>query len=97
MKLELRLSVRAEKDVAKALYWYGTQDEFRSVRFIADLERTFKLVDQFPRGAAVVKGTIRQVPMDRFPYVVVYSVRSKELVILRLFHTGRDPKKRFAR
>ncbi len=43
----------------------------------------------------MVKGIIRQVPLDRFPFVVVYAIRRKEIVVLRVFHTSREPSKRF--
>lgn len=95
MKLALRLSVRAERDVAKALYWYGINEFSRSGKFILELDRSFGILQQFPKGGILVKGKIRQVPLDRFPFVIVYAVRVKEVLVLRVFHTSRDPQKRF--
>ncbi len=97
MKLALRLSVRAERDIAKSVYWYELHEFARSAKFLSDLDRYFRIVQQFPKEGRLVKGAIRQVPLDRFPYVVVYATRQKEVIVLRVFHTSREPKKRFER
>lgn len=95
MRSGIRLSVRSERDVAKSVYWYGIHEFSRSAKFLADLDRSLRIIQQFPKGGNVVKGIIRQVPLDRFPFVVVYAIRRKEIVVLRVFHTSREPSKRF--
>lgn len=50
---------------------------------------------QYPQAAQVVKGTIRQLPLDRFPYVVVYAIGKAEITVLSVFNTWQHPKKRF--
>jgi plasmid stabilization system protein ParE len=95
MSLPIRLSVRAEQEVAMAVEWHGLQRKGRDRHFIVDLERCFKLIGQYPRGAQVVKGTIRQLPLDRFPYVVVYAIGKAEINVLSVFNTWQHPKKRF--
>ena len=97
MKLALRLSVRAERDIAKSVYWYKLHEFSRSAKFLSDVDRCFRILQQFPKGGRLVKGVIWQVPLDRFPYVVVYAARHKEVIVLRVFHTSREPKKRFER
>lgn len=95
MNLPIRLSVRAEQEVALAVEWHERQRPGRDRHFITDLERCFSIIAQYPRGAQVVKGTIRQLPLDRFPYVVVYAIGRSEITVLSVFNTWQHPKKRF--
>jgi plasmid stabilization system protein ParE len=94
MALPLHLSRRAEREVRLALWWYRLQRTGRDRRFITDLDRTFKIIQQFPRGAQVIKKNIRQLPLDRFPYVVVYAIRRKEITVLSVFNTRQHPSKK---
>ena len=94
MALPLHLSRRAEHEVMLAVWWYRLQRTGRDRRFIADLDRTFRVIEQFPRGAQVVKKNIRQLPLDRFPFVVVYAIRRKEITVLSVFNTRQHPSKK---
>ena len=96
MSLPVRLSERAEREVALAIAWPGAQRVGRERHFIADVERCLKIIARFPRGAQVVKGNIRQLPLDRFPYVVVFAIRKKEISVLSVFNTWQHPRKRFS-
>lgn len=77
-----------------ALQWHGAQREGRGSRFLADLDRTFKVIRRFPRGGRIVRRNIRQIPLDRFPYVVVYAIRKKEISVLSVFNTWQHPSRR---
>lgn len=80
-----------------AMYWHGSQREGRGLKFLADLDRTFKVIQRYPRGGRLVKKNIRQIPLDRFPYVVVYAIRKREISVLSVCNTWQDPSKRFNR
>lgn len=78
-----------------AITWHGMQRAGRDRHFIMDVEHSLKVMAQFPRGAQVVKGNIRQLPLDRFPYFVVFAIRKKEITVLSGFNTWQHPRKRF--
>lgn len=57
----------------------------------------YKLIEQYPNAAARVRGLVRQRPLSRFPFVILYRPMKDHIAVLRVFHTSQDPKKKFRR
>lgn len=95
--MKLRLSQSAEKDAANAVAWYNEQRDELGDEFLDELERLFEFIESGPRRYPIIGGTspnreLRHAPMRRFPYRVVYEVKSRDsLLVLAVVHARRHP------
>jgi plasmid stabilization system protein ParE len=94
MTLSFHLSDKATDQISRASAWYALQSPASAVRFIRSIEASFAAIRTFPRGHAIIRGTLRQAPMQEFPYVIMYEVTRKRIVILRVVHGRRHPRHR---
>lgn len=90
----MRLAIReeAEKDIRAAMMWYATQRPGFEMEFVGALNEVFLFLLRWPGRAQRIKGPIRQLPMERFPYSIVHTIARDELVVLRVFHHKRNPR-----
>lgn len=89
LSVVFRRAARAEFDAAALRY-----DEQRAglgLRFISEIGRALDLAAMHPERFAIKHGSIRCVPVRRFPYSVFYRVESARIVVLAVFHARRDP------
>lgn len=60
-----------------------------------ELRRVFDLVAEFPSiGRIGPRPNTREIPLQRYPYVVIYRPESDRTAILRVYHMARDPKQK---
>ncbi len=59
--------------------------------FIAEVERSVRLLAEHPELGARWRGAIRRLPLRRFPYSVVYYLHDSEIRILAIAHQRRKP------
>jgi plasmid stabilization system protein ParE len=65
-----------------------------SDRFVAEVERTFELIERFPATGAripLVAGPARRLPINDFPYHVVFEEFADRIEILAVAHDRRRP------
>jgi plasmid stabilization system protein ParE len=76
---------------------YIAQEDEEAARKISDYlhERIESLQEQPGQGRpGRVFGT-RELVLDKYPYIVPYRVRGKEIQILRVFHTSQIPPRKW--
>lgn len=97
MTRPLRVSDEAVADLNAAARWYGERSLKAADAFIDEVQEAFEFISQFPNGAPKVLGLIRQLPVDRFPFVILYRPFKDHIAVLRVFHTRMDPRVKFKR
>lgn len=95
--LPLRVSDEADADISSAASWYAGRSKQAGVRFIEAVYQDFVYIGQFPNGARKVKGSVRQLPVSGFPFVILYEVWTDHVAVYRIFHTSQHPKKKLTR
>jgi plasmid stabilization system protein ParE len=95
MTYRIHFRQRARRDVAQAYEWYEERREQLGELLLFELHRSLDYILQFPNGFPRVSGPYRQARVEGFPYVVVYRLDGPTVVVMRVFHTSRDPKKKF--
>lgn len=85
---------KARKDVAHAVAWYESKRVGLGDQFLLEAQRCVGSILLNPVRFPRIHGLFRQAPMHRFPYVVVYRPLGHDVVIMRVFHTKQDPKKK---
>ena len=56
------------------------------------VDTSFDAIEQFPEMFARVHGEVRRAMVSRFPYAVFYRIEPKQVVVLTVLHTARDPR-----
>lgn len=91
------LADTAEQDIEVAAEWYGARASGLDARFLHALDEVLAFIAEHPNGAVRIKGRIREFPMRRFPYVVLFAVYPEEILVRRIFHTRQHPKRKLRR
>ncbi|MCB9170952.1 MAG: type II toxin-antitoxin system RelE/ParE family toxin [Flavobacteriales bacterium] len=94
MNRPVRVTDEAVADVSAAARWYAARSLKVADAFIDEVHDIYLYIEQFPNGAPRVRGLVRQFPLSRFPFVILYRPFRDHIAVLRVFHTSRDPKKK---
>lgn len=80
------------EDLAGAYGWYEERRIGLGEEFLATVEQSFDAIGEFPEMFVLVHREVRRAMVSRFPYAVFYRVEPKQVVVLAVLHTARDPK-----
>jgi toxin ParE1/3/4 len=86
----LRPEARAEFD--EAFDWYEQRRPGLGVDFVAQIQEVFDRISTTPELYAQIFRDVRRGVVRRFPYSVFYKIESRQVVVLAVFHSNRDPK-----
>ena len=90
-----RLRRIAKRDLREAVTWYRDRDPELANRFLDEVYRTLSLLEQFPNSGGPVFGVpdvnTRQLPVDNFPYQVVFKKLKYRTAILAIAHERKKP------
>lgn len=82
--------------MAKEAYqWYEEQQTGLGDIFLAELESSYDKVETWPASYTKIKRNFRQINLKTFPYVIVFEILNEDVVVYAVFHTSRNPKKKF--
>lgn len=93
-KFTLEIKIEAIAEIEDAYYWYEERQPKLGVKFQKQLDRSIKSIFKAPNGFKLVYKNQRQIPVDKFPFVIVYEVLEAKIVIFSVFHTSRNPDER---
>lgn len=82
----------AATEVEDAEAWYANQRPELGDAFIADLEATIARVVGNPLAMAERYPGVRQAPLRRFPYLLVFRLRGEVLEVVAVAHGHRAPR-----
>jgi len=92
MALPLAFRRGVAQDLAGAYLWYEEQRVGLGEEFLGAVDASFDAIEHFPEMFARVHGEVRRAMVSRFPYAVFYRVEAKQIVVVTVLHTARDPK-----
>jgi plasmid stabilization system protein ParE len=52
-------------------------------------------LEAIPESYQKIQKNFRQIIVRNFPYVVVFEILNNEVLVYAVFHTSRNPKKKF--
>ena len=78
----------------KAYDWYEEQKQGLGEAFLTELDTCYLKLESHPNHYGKIKKNFRQVSLKRFPFVVVYEMIKKDVVVFAVFHTKRNPKRK---
>jgi toxin ParE1/3/4 len=95
MSYRVFLNPGAEDDTEQAYNWYEDQRKGLGEEFLVELESIYRNMENFPRAFGKLTKIYRRAPLKRFPYLVIYEIKRKEIIVYAVFHMSRNPKSRF--
>ncbi len=84
-------SLTASADTDAAANWLDEQRPGLGRSFIDQLQRSLRLLAQYPDCGQRVRGPLRRVLVHRFNYAVIYQQRHETIEIVAVFDTRREP------
>lgn len=84
----------AETEISAAAKWYELQQHGLGNRFIDELENLVYYIGLNPALFPQKYKQVRQAPMKRFPYVILFIVEQKQVFITSVFNCRQNPKKK---
>lgn len=88
MSLELRVSSRAETDLAAVFDWYESRVPGLGVDFVRCVDDSFALIQRAPQIFRIRHGEYRLAPTRRFPHAIYFIWREGDTTvsIRRILH-----------
>lgn len=81
----------------EAYDWYEEQQQGLGELFLKELQRCFDKIEDWPLLYAKIKKDFRQIVLQTFPYVIVFEIIERDVIVYAVFHTSRSPRKKFRR
>ncbi|MEI6047671.1 MAG: type II toxin-antitoxin system RelE/ParE family toxin [Bacteroidota bacterium] len=93
MAYKISINPTARIDIIQAIDWYNEQQPNLGFRFYKYTRTTLKNIQKNPLGYAVRYKTIRTAIINKFPYMIHYSVeqQTETIKVLAIICTYRNP------
>ena len=91
MTPRLRFRKRARAELLGARDWYEAQASGLGLEFAQAVDDTLELVLRMPEAFTPLRGDVRQVVLQRFPYTILFADEGDEVVVLTVHHQRRAP------
>ena len=81
----------AKVELNEAAQYYERESPGLGVAFVTEVERCTAAVLENPEASPIVTRAIRRRPLRRFPYGLLYRVRTEQVRILAVMNLKRRP------
>lgn len=89
----------AEKEYLASVLWYEENHTGLGVGFIREIEKVLSQIEVNPFLYSVKKLQFREALVKTFPYIIIYKInaKQKQIMVLSVFHTSRNPIRKYNR
>jgi len=91
MGYKIDVQKKALKDIDDAYYWYENKSVGLGIRFVKEVETMLIYIEKYPKHYQVKYKNYREGVLKVFPFVVIYEIINKKVVILSVFPTHGNP------
>jgi plasmid stabilization system protein ParE len=81
----------ADQELEAAAIWYEERQPGLGDDFLDEFESTLRRIAAEPERWRIIRGESRKLNFNRFPYAIVYSLRSDAIYIKAVMHLHRRP------
>lgn len=94
MQYEYRISGPALQDIEEAYLWYEKEQPGLGESFLAALDQAEKVITANPETYRFwFKKKVRGYVLRRFPFLILYVLKSDYIDVLAVYHTSQHPDK----
>ena len=84
----------ADRDLLEAAEWYEEQQKGLGGKFIDEVEELLGYLETNPLLFPIKYKEVRQAILTRFPYVILFRIESKTVIVLAVFNCYLNPAKK---
>jgi hypothetical protein len=97
MENRLIITDGAGKELSESFLWYEERLYGLGERFLEVIEKSFRLIELTPERFPIKRKSYREFVVSKFPFVIVYEFieNEKVVLVLHVFHTKRNPKRKY--
>ncbi len=94
MSYKIIIDPLAMIDINESIEWYNNTQEKLGNRFYNKVHKTIEFIKKNPYSFAIRYKNSRIAPIEKFPFMVHYTIDEKKKIIpvLAVLHTSRNPK-----
>lgn len=81
----------ADAEFAEVIAYYNLQSEGLGYEFAAEIKRSMERILQYPEAWTPLSKRTRRCRTNRFPYGVVYQIRSDSILIVAIQNLHQNP------
>lgn len=93
MSFELLINEEAKADITQAFFWYENQQAGLGKRFEESIERYLQNITSMPLMYPKCFDDVRAAIVQNFPYIILYRIEEKYIIVFSVFHTSQSPDK----
>jgi plasmid stabilization system protein ParE len=86
-----RILSKASEELEASVAYYDIQRAGLGTTFLSEFENTKRRIQELPLAARTLRDDLRQRPIHRFPYFVLYRISDDEIMIVAIAHRRRSP------
>jgi plasmid stabilization system protein ParE len=97
MIYKIELLLRARLELLEAWEWYEDKQVGLGDRFTEQVYKCIRLIEKYPERYPEKKKNYMEAGVKIFPYLVIYRIhkRKKIIAVVSVFHTRRNPRKKY--
>ena len=89
--MKIRILSEAQDEIFRIIGFYDEKAAGLGLDFVEELDRVWALLSHHPEIGTRFEGEVRRLLVQRFPFSVLYSIESDELVVLAIAHQRQKP------
>jgi len=90
MEYEIIIRPEAEQDMAEAFKWYENNRTGLGFDFLLQVDAGLRFIARNPEASITYKSA-RIYILKRFPYKIIYIVKTSQIIVLGAIHGSRSP------
>ena len=94
MKYELIIRKEASIEIMEAAKYYEIQQNGLGIKFLVQLEIYFEKIQNNPELYYIKRSPYREAFIKKFPYLIIYEIKKKKIVVFSVFNTWQNPTKK---
>ena len=92
---EIIIKEDAYRDLQEAYNYYEEQSPGLGDRFVEEVKEKINYIRKYPLHFSKVERDFRQTRINLFPYLLIYEISGKEIIVYSIFNCYQDPNKKF--
>ncbi len=95
--MELRTHQKANEDFFDSYFFYETRSAGLGEDFYIEIQAAYAIIKKHPLRNRIIKGNYRVYNLKKFPFQIIYTYNKirDRISISAIYHTSKNPKKRF--
>ena len=95
MKYEIIIPHSVYEELNEAALYYESKQNDLGVKFLLDWELAMKLIKNTPLHYQKKLKEFRSIKLSNFPYLLIFEIEGKKIIVYRLVNARMNPKRIF--